>query len=90
MEQHYEFPTPQPRFLPAGNRELLFGLLAVLLGLFAANMILFGGFRLGCRFAGCVRWCGGLRLQQLPHAQAGGHPKGGGPGQVRHAGPACL
>lgn len=51
MEQHYEFSTPQPRFLPAGNKELLFGLLAVLLGLFAANMILFGGFRLGFAIA---------------------------------------
>ena len=51
MEQHYEFPTPKPRFLPAGNKELLFGLFAVLLGLFAANMILFGGFNLGFAIA---------------------------------------
>ena len=57
MEQHYEFPTPQPRWLPAGNRELLFGLLAVLLGLFAANMMLFGGFNLGFAVAAVLSIC---------------------------------
>ena len=46
MEQ-YTFPIPQPKWLPAGNKELLFGLFAVLLGLFAANMLLFGGLNLG-------------------------------------------
>ena len=57
MEQHYEFPTPQPRWLPAGNRELLFGLFAVLLGLFAANMVLFGGFNLGFAIAAVLSIC---------------------------------
>ena len=57
MEQQYEFPTPQPRWLPAGNRELLFGLFAVLLGLFAANMVLFGGFHLGFAIAAVLSIC---------------------------------
>lgn len=33
--------------LSAGSRELIFGLFAILLGLFGANAVLFGGFRLG-------------------------------------------
>ena len=51
MEQNYTFPEPERKALPAGNRELIFGFLAVLLGLFAANMVLFGGFRLGFAIA---------------------------------------
>ena len=57
MEQQYEFPTPQPKWLPAGNKELLFGLFAVLLGLFAANMILFGGLNLGFAIASLLSIC---------------------------------
>ena len=56
MEQ-YEFPKPQPKWFPAGNRELLFGLFAVLLGLFTANMVLFGGFRLGFAIAAVLSIC---------------------------------
>ena len=56
MEQ-YTFPTPQPKWLPAGNKELLFGLFAVLLGLFAANMILFGGLNLGFAIASLLSIC---------------------------------
>lgn len=51
MEETYTFPEPQPKRFPTGNRELIFGFLAVLLGLFAANMVLFGGFRLGFAIA---------------------------------------
>ena len=54
MEQNYNFPEPERKFLPAGNRELVFGLFAILLGLFAANMVLFGGFRLGFAMGGCL------------------------------------
>ena len=44
----YQPPVPSTREgLPAGNRELFFGLFAVLLGLFTANMVLFGGLNLG-------------------------------------------
>ena len=44
----YQPPVPSPREgLPAGNRELIFGFFAVLLGLFTANMVLFGGLNLG-------------------------------------------
>ena len=44
----YQPPVPSPREgLPAGSRELIFGLFAVLLGLFTANMVLFGGLNLG-------------------------------------------
>lgn len=56
MEQ-YEFPKPQPKWLPAGNKELLFGLFAVLLGLFAANMLLFGGLNLGFAMAAVLSIC---------------------------------
>ena len=56
MEQ-YTFPEPQRRALPAGNRELLFGLFAVLLGLFAANMVLFSGFNLGFAIAAVLSIC---------------------------------
>ena len=57
MEQNYDFPEPERKFLPAGNRELIFGLFAVLIGLFAANMLLFGGFRLGFAIGGCLSVC---------------------------------
>ena len=44
----YQPPVPSPREgLPAGSRELIFGFFAVLLGLFTANMVLFGGLNLG-------------------------------------------
>ena len=33
MEQNYNFPEPQRKSLPAGGRELIFGLFAVILGL---------------------------------------------------------
>ena len=47
MEQ-YEFYQPPGRgHIPAGNRELIFGSFAVVIGLFTANMILFGGANLG-------------------------------------------
>ena len=54
MEQNYDFPEPERKFLPAGNRELIFGLFAVLIGLFAANMLIFGGFRMGFAIGGCL------------------------------------
>jgi len=54
MEENYTFPEPAYKWLPAGNRELIFGLLAILLGLFAANMVMYGGFRLGFAIAGVL------------------------------------
>ena len=51
MEQNYDFPQPRIKWLPAGNRELIFGLFAILLGLFTANMVIFGGFALGFAIA---------------------------------------
>ncbi len=54
MEENYTFPAPHLKWLPAGNRELIFGLFAVLLGLFTANMVIFGGFRLGFAIGGCL------------------------------------
>ena len=51
MDQNYNFPQPRIKWLPAGNRELIFGLFAILLGLFTANMVIFGGFRLGFAIA---------------------------------------
>ena len=51
MQENYTFPEPQRKFLPAGSKELLFGLFALILGLFAANMILFGGLNLGFAIA---------------------------------------
>lgn len=59
MDQHDHFSTT--------NRELLFGLAALVLGLFGANMVLCGGFRLGFAIAsvlsialswGYLRRCG--------------------------------
>ena len=47
MEENYTFYEPEKKWLPAGNRELIFGFFAVLLGLFTANMVLFGGLNLG-------------------------------------------
>ena len=47
MEDNYTFPERDRKWLPAGNRELIFGFFAVLLGLFTANMVLFGGLNLG-------------------------------------------
>ena len=47
MEENYTFPERDRKWLPAGNRELIFGFFAVLLGLFTANMVLFGGLNLG-------------------------------------------
>ena len=51
MDQNYDFPQPRIKWLPAGNRELIFGLFAILLGLFTANMVIFGGFALGFAIA---------------------------------------
>ena len=45
--ENYTFYEPEKKWLPAGNRELIFGFCAVLLGLFTANMVLFGGLNLG-------------------------------------------
>ena len=54
----YHPPMPSPREgLPAGSRELIFGLFAVLVGLFTANMVLYGGFRLGFAIAGVLSIC---------------------------------
>ena len=47
METNYTFYEPEKKWLPAGNRELIFGLFFILLGLFTANMVMFGGFNLG-------------------------------------------
>ena len=47
MDENYTFYEPEKKWLPAGNRELIFGLFAVLVGLFTANMVLFGGLNLG-------------------------------------------
>ena len=47
MEENYTFPAPHLKWLDAGNRELIFGFIALILGLFTANMVIFGGFRLG-------------------------------------------
>ena len=47
MEQNYTFPNPDPKWLNAGSRELIFGLLALILGLFTANAVIFGGLGLG-------------------------------------------
>ena len=47
MEHHDNFIGPPRNWLQASNRELIFGLLAIILGLFTANMVIFGGFRLG-------------------------------------------
>ena len=51
MDQNYDFPQPRSKWLSAGNRELIFGLFAILLGLFTANMVIFGGFALGFAIA---------------------------------------
>ena len=51
MNQHDYFIGPKRNWLPAGNHELLFAAVSLLLGLFAANMILFGGFNLGFAIA---------------------------------------
>ena len=61
MEQFNSYSPPPPKVLPAGNRELIFGLLALILGLFTANMILFGGFRLGFAIGAvlCTALCWG-------------------------------
>ena len=47
MEENYTFPQPQRKWFPAGNRELIFGLFALIIGLFTGNMVVCGGFRLG-------------------------------------------
>ena len=41
------FIGPRKNWLDAGNRELIFLLLALVFGLFTANMVIFGGFALG-------------------------------------------
>lgn len=57
MEENYTFYEPEKKRLPAGSRELIFGLFAVLVGLFTANMVLYGGFRLGFAIAGVLSIC---------------------------------
>lgn len=47
MEQYESYQPPGRGSIPAGNRELIFGSFAVVIGLFTANMILFGGANLG-------------------------------------------
>lgn len=51
MNQDNYFIGPKLNWLPAGNRELLFAAFFLVLGLFSANMILFGGFNLGFAMA---------------------------------------
>ena len=38
MEDNYTFPERDRKWLPAGNRELIFGFFAVLLGLFVEKL----------------------------------------------------
>ena len=47
MNGYDNFIGPRKNWLEAGNRELIFGLFAILSGLFTANMVIFGGFKLG-------------------------------------------
>ena len=54
MEETYTFPEPEKRSLTAGKWELIFGLLTVLLGLFTANVMIFGGLRLGFAIGGVL------------------------------------
>ena len=54
MEETYTFPEPEKRSLTAGKWELIFGLLTVLLGLFTANVMIFGGLRLGFAISGVL------------------------------------
>lgn len=60
MEHNDHFCGPRPNWLPTGNRELLFGAGAVAAGLFFANMVIYGGFRLGFAIAAmasiCLSW----------------------------------
>ena len=51
MNEYDNFVGPQRNWIPAGNHELIFGLFAIILGLFTANMVIFGGFRLGFSIA---------------------------------------
>ncbi len=57
MNEHNYAESPQRSVLPAGNRELIFGLFAVLLGLFLGNMLLFGGLRLGFAIGAVLSVC---------------------------------
>ena len=57
MEENYTFPAPHLKWLNAGNRELIFGFIALILGLFTANMVIFGGFRLGFAIGGVLMVC---------------------------------
>ena len=51
MQQFDPYSPPPPKAIPATNRELIFGLFALILGLFGANMALFGGLNLGFAMA---------------------------------------
>ena len=51
MNQPDIFTGPKRNWFPTGNRELVFGLLTLALGLFGANMVAFGGFALGFALA---------------------------------------
>lgn len=51
MEHSDYFIGPKRNWLPAGNQELIFGICALVLGLFGANMVIFGGFALGFAIA---------------------------------------
>ena len=57
MDHYDNFIGPPKNWLPAGNRELIFGLFALASGLFAANMVIFGGFRLGFAMASLLSVC---------------------------------
>ncbi len=54
MNQYDNTIGPRRDWFPASNRELIFGLFTILFGLFAANMVLYGGFRLGFSIAGVL------------------------------------
>ena len=73
MEENYTFPTPHVKWLPAGNRELIFGLFAVLLGMFTANMVIFGGCRLGFAIGGCLCICWSWRYLRRSGWKGGGY-----------------
>lgn len=57
MEQTNHFIGPPRNWLPAGNRELIFGFCFLIAGLFTANAVIFGGFRLGFALGAAVSIC---------------------------------
>ena len=60
MQHNDNFIGPEKNWLTAGNKELIFGLFAILFGLFTANMVIFGGFKLGFALGAvpciCLSW----------------------------------